>query len=494
MASLAAFTIFDLKNQFLRSNCFFGLFGIFLFFWSSNLHAEDPERPNIIWIIAEDMSPDLGCYGNQVVTTPNIDALAVKGMQFTHVFTTSPACSPSRTALATGVFQTTLGAHHMRYSKELMPTLPPLVKTLPQLMGERGYYTGNIKGLGGTGKDDWQFKTSKKSWGTHSWQKLVKNQPFFAQINSRESHRGFYPAKNIPKEKIVIPPYYPDHPVSRSDWAGYFESINRFDKQVGAIMKQLQDDNLEKNTIICILSDHGRPMIRGKNWLYDSGTHIPLIIFYPKGLKHPFGYKSGTKNSSIISAIDLVAETILMTGGNTPAWMQGRSFLQENSKPREFVYSAVDRFGDVDICSRVIRSNRYKYIRNFKTAGSINGYTTAYRRSTHPIYHLLNIMGEKNLLTPVQAKLLMPLESEELYDIENDPYETINLIGKTSFVKVHQQLRRQLESWLVISEDKGLQSDNDAIIEHFKQYGIKTFEKRSESIKAMKASVEKYFD
>ena len=265
------------------------------------------------------MSPDLGCYGNQVVTTPNIDALAVKGMQFTHVFTTSPACSPSRTALATGVFQTTLGAHHMRYSKELMPTLPPLVKTLPQLMGERGYYTGNIKGLGGTGKDDWQFKTSKKSWGTHSWQKLVKNQPFFAQINSRESHRGFYPAKNIPKEKIVIPPYYPDHPVSRSDWAGYFESINRFDKQVGAIMKQLQDDNLEKNTIICILSDHGRPMIRGKNWLYDSGTHIPLIIFYPKGLKHPFGYKSGTKNSSIISAIDLVAETILMTGGNTPA-------------------------------------------------------------------------------------------------------------------------------------------------------------------------------
>ncbi|NDH17513.1 MAG: hypothetical protein EBY48_10650, partial [Opitutae bacterium] len=240
IVSLAVLTKINVKNLDLRSNCFVGLFGIFLFFWSSNLHAEDPERPNIIWIIAEDMSPDLGCYGNQVVTTPNIDGLAEKGMQFTHVFTTSPACSPSRTALATGVFQTTLGAHHMRYSKELMPTLPQPVKTLPQLMGERGYYTGNIKGLGGTGKDDWQFKTSKKSWDTHSWQKLVKNQPFFAQINSRESHRGFYPAKNIPKEKIVIPPYYPDHPVTRSDWAGYFESINRFDKQVGTIIKQLQ--------------------------------------------------------------------------------------------------------------------------------------------------------------------------------------------------------------------------------------------------------------
>ena len=321
------------REKIITSKSIFFVTGIVLLFSSSILHAEDPERPNIVWIIAEDMSPDLGCYGNQVVTTPNIDGLAEKGMQFTHVFTTSPACSPSRTALATGVFQTTLGAHHMRYSKELMPPLPQAVKTLPQLMGERGYYTGNIKGLGGTGKDDWQFKTSKKSWDTHSWQKLVKNQPFFAQINSRESHRGFYPAKNIPKEKIVIPPYYPDHPVTRSDWAGYFESINRFDKQVGAIIKQLQADNLEKNTIICILSDHGRPMIRGKNWLYDSGTHIPLIIFYPTGVKHPFGYKSGTKNSSLISAIDLVAETILMAGGTIPDWMQGRSFLQKIPSP-----------------------------------------------------------------------------------------------------------------------------------------------------------------
>ena len=121
MGSLAVLTKINVKNLDLVSNCFARLFAIFLIFWSSILHAEDPERPNIVWIIAEDMSPDLGCYGNQVVTTPNIDDLAEKGMQFTHVFTTSPACSPSRTALATGVFQSTLGAHHMRYSKELMP-------------------------------------------------------------------------------------------------------------------------------------------------------------------------------------------------------------------------------------------------------------------------------------------------------------------------------------------------------------------------------------
>jgi len=129
MGSLAVLTKINVKNLDLGSNCFARLFAIFLIFWSGILHAEDPERPNIVWIIAEDMSPDLGCYGNQVVTTPNIDGLAEKGMQFTHAFTTSPACSPSRTALATGVFQTTLGAHHMRYSKELMPPLPQAVKT-----------------------------------------------------------------------------------------------------------------------------------------------------------------------------------------------------------------------------------------------------------------------------------------------------------------------------------------------------------------------------
>ena len=123
------------RKRIIMSKSIFPVLGIVLLFFSLFLHAQESERPNIIWIIAEDMSPDLGCYGNQVVTTPNIDGLAEKGMQFTNVFTTSPACSPSRTALATGVFQTTLGAHHMRYSKELMPTLPQPVKTSPQVMG-----------------------------------------------------------------------------------------------------------------------------------------------------------------------------------------------------------------------------------------------------------------------------------------------------------------------------------------------------------------------
>lgn len=480
-----------MKSQFLHY-----AMGIVLLLSMASLHADETRRPNILWIIAEDMSPDLGCYGNEVVTTPNIDGLAAKGMRFTSVFTTGPACSPSRTALATGVFQTTLGAHHMRYSRELMPSLPKPVKILPELMRENGYFTGNIKNIGGTGsgKDDWQFKVPGKSWDTHSWEELVKRQPFFAQINSRESHRGFSSPKSIPKEKISIPPYYPDHPVARNDWAGYFASVNRFDRQVGAILKQLGTDKLEKNTIVCVLSDHGRPMIRGKNWLYDSGTRVPLIIYYPEGVKRPHGYQTGSESSALVSAIDLVAETVLMAGGTIPEWMQGRSFLRKNSKQRHYIHTAADRIGDVDTCSRAVRTDRFKYIRNYKTPASINECTTAYRRAAHPIYHLLNIMGERGLLNPVQALLLKPLASEELYDLDNDPYETVNLIGNEDFDKAQRELESQMAEWIEFSKDKGLEKDSDAIVAHFKEYGITTFRKRAKSIRRMQSSVEKHFE
>lgn len=465
-------------------------------FSASAASAEETHSPNILWIIAEDMSPDLACYGNKVVTTPNIDSLAAKGMRFSNVFTTAPACSPSRTALATGVYQTTLGAHHMRYSTELRPDLPKAVKVLPELMRENGYYTGNIKGIcgTGTGKDDWQFNVPGKSWDTHSWKELSKRQPFFAQINSSQSHRGFSSTKNIAKEKIKIPPYYPDHPVSRHDWAGYYNEINKFDRQVGDILKRLEAEDLAKNTIVCVFADHGRPMIRGKNWLYDSGTQIPLVIYFPEGMKKPKAYQAGKTNTELLSAIDLVAETVLMAGGKIPAWMQGRSFLRKNSTPRNYIHTAVDRIGNVDTCSRAIRSDRFKYIRNFKTPGSINECTTAYRRASHPIYHLLNIMEDKNLLTPAQAQLLKPLADEELYDLVNDPYETVNLIGNKDFESIHNELKEQMAEWIEFSKDKGLEKESAAIVEHFREYGKTTMKSRAKSIQKRRLSVEKYFD
>jgi N-sulfoglucosamine sulfohydrolase len=469
-----------------------------VFLASAHGFSEAGQRPNILWIIAEDMSPDIGCYGNRVVSTPNIDQLATEGMKFNTVFTTGPACSPSRTSLATGVYQTTLGAFHMRYSDELKPALPEPVRILPELMREQGYYTGNIREVcnTGTGKDDWLFKTAQKSWDTQNWGDLIQQQPFFAQIHFTESHRGFKPNKTTPvaKGQIKLPPYYPDHPVSRQDWAGYLEEVNTADERVGAILKKLEQDGLAENTIVFFFSDHGRPMIRGKNWLYDSGTRIPLVIYVPEKIKKPDAYQAGSEHSGLISSVDMVAETLLMAGGGIPDWMQGRSFLRADSTPRKYVYTAVDRIGDIDSCSRAVRTRNFKYIKNFKTPGSINESSTSYRRATHPIHHLLNIMGEKDLLTPAQEQLLKPMFAEELYDLENDPYETVNLVGNKDFEAVRKELEDNLSEWIVLSKDKGLEKDSDAIIQHFRAYGVSTGRKQKNRIRKMRSSVEKHFD
>ncbi len=450
----------------------------FLFGSTAFLYSKAGDRPNILWIIAEDMSQDLGCYGNEFVHTPNIDRLAARGMRFKNVFTTGPACSPSRTALATGVYQTTLGAYHMRYSEELMPRLPERIRTLPEMLRENGYFTGNIFNVSGTGtgKDDWLFKTSRKIWDTQSWEELVENEPFYGLVNMSHSHRPFArdSEMKVEEEGVEIPPYYPNHPVSRKDWAGYLEDVNRADELVGAILEKLESDGLEDNTIVVFLSDHGRPMIRAKNWLYDSGTQVPLVIYYPDNVEKPSRFKAGTENRDLISGVDLVAETILAAGGRIPEWMQGRSFLREKSEPRKAVFTAVDRIGNINTRSRSVRTHHFKYIRNYKIPGSINESTTAYRRAMHPMYHLLQIMGEKSLLTPAQARLLEPMAPEELYDLESDPFEMMNLVGNPEYVVQHHSLKAMLATWIETSGDRGFEAEDPAVAAYFNSYGQTT--------------------
>jgi N-sulfoglucosamine sulfohydrolase len=456
------------------------------------------DRPNILWIIAEDMSQDLGCYGDKLVTTPNIDWLAANGMKFNQVFTTGPACSPSRTALATGVYQTTVGAYHMRYSDDLLPELPKPYKILPELLRENGYYTGNLKNINktGTGKDDWLFKTDQKSWDTNSWDDLKNHQPFFGQINFSESHRTFAsnPRHPVDPDAVALPPYYPDHYAAKQDWADYLEEVNTADEHVGRILENLRSEGLAENTIVIFFSDHGRPMIRAKNWLYDSGTKIPLVIYYPENINRPDGFHPGTENSELISGVDLVAETLVMAGGKIPQWMQGRTFLRKDSQPREYLYTAVDRIGQIESQSRAVRTKRYKYIRNFKTPGSVNECTTAYRRSTHPIFHLLNIMGVKRMLTPAQEQLLKPIVREELYDLVNDPFEVVNLAGDGHYEATRKMLADNLAEWIKVSQDRGFDQDSDAIKKHFYDYGVSTMKKGADSIQKQQTAVEAQFN
>lgn len=457
----------------------------------NSLHQDEVERPNILWIIAEDLSPDLGCYGHPFVKTPHIDALSSKSVRFTHVFSTAPVCSPSRTALGTGMYQTSLNAHHMRYPDELKHPLPPSVIPLNELMRRQGYQTANIKDPPGRGKEDWSFRSALAAYDVTSWDSLSHDKPFFSVINLRLTHRPFEQDTLHPirPDQVEIPPYYPDHVVSREDWASYLETVQVLDGLVGQVLDELTKRKFDQNTLVFFFSDHGRPMSRGKNYLYDSGTHIPLLVYCPDKLSWRQYFPPNTTNDQLISSIDLSATSLAIAGGIKPSWMQGRVLLGEQAEPaREFVFSAIDRVGETHFKTRSVRSKQYKYIRNFKHNFSINSSATAYRKQMHPMYHLLNILHEEGKLTKTQEALLSPMPEELLFDVEADPFEIKNLIHDDKHQKIVQQMRGELSNWQKRTQDYGMQEDTEAIVQAFEDYRQKS-KSRNAKIKLLEQSV-----
>ncbi|MHC4541974.1 MAG: sulfatase family protein, partial [Planctomycetota bacterium] len=274
--------------------------------------AETPgNRPNILWILSEDISPDLSCYGVPAVQTPNLDKLAAQGIRFTQAFTTAPVCSASRSAMITGMFQTTVGIHNHRSHRDDGYTLPEPVKLITDYFRQAGYFTANVKtaapGVAGSGKTDFNFKFKKPFDGT-DWNQRKTGQPFFAQLSISMTHRGGH-WKNLRQKldnpvdpaAVKLPPYYPDHPVAREDWATYLNSIQMMDQYVGKILKRLDNEALADNTVVIFIGDHGRCHVRGKQWLYDGGIHIPLIVRWPGKL----GANQVCEN--MVSAIDISA-------------------------------------------------------------------------------------------------------------------------------------------------------------------------------------------
>ena len=279
-------------------------------------------RPNILWIMSEDISPDLSCYGTPAVQTPNLDNLAKQGVRFTNAFTTSPVCSTSRSAMITGMHQGAIGAHHHRSHRGDGYVLPEQVKPITEYLRQAGYFTANVKtaapGVRGSGKTDFNFKVNKVFDG-NDWNQRQPNQPFFAQLSISITHRGGQ-WRNLDKkldnpvnpDKVKLPPYFPDHPIARKDWATYLNSIQMMDIYVGKILKRLEDEGLADNTVVIFIGDHGRCHVRGKQWLYDAGIRIPLIIRWPGKLK------PGHVSSDLVSAIDISATISSKPNGEPP--------------------------------------------------------------------------------------------------------------------------------------------------------------------------------
>lgn len=422
-------------------------------------------RPNILWLVSEDMGPVLGCYGQKNVSTPNLDRLAGEGVRYTHFYTTAPVCSAARSAFMTGMYATTIGAHQHRTAAADKKPLPDGVRPLPDWMRDAGYFTANVKtfpesfGVKGTGKTDWNFPYDpEKAFDSKNWADLKTNQPFFAQINFQETHRSFHAPAHADPAKIELPPYYPDHPATRQDYAKYLDSATELDRKIGLVLAQLEKEGLASNTIVMFMGDNGEANVRGKQFCYEEGLIVPMLIRWPAVFAMPKHFSKGSVDDRLLEAIDVAPTLLSLVGAPIPPKMQGKPFLGDQAgAPKEYVFGARDRCDETAMRLRTVRDARYRYIRNFTPEVPFLA-PNAYKKRQYPVWTLLTDLNAEGKLTPAQAFLCAPRQpEEELYDLQNDPFEIHNLAQSAN--PEHQaaltRLRGVLEKWIVESDDQG---------------------------------------
>jgi arylsulfatase A-like enzyme len=449
------------------------LFASLLLAAAAHAQTQAPAQPNILWLIAEDFGPHLGCYGTKEVSTPNLDALAQKGIRFTRFYTTAPVCSASRSAFCTGMYQTTIGAHNHRSHRDDGYTLPKGVRVITDRMREAGYFTANVRalppqaGFKGSGKTDWNFSYDGQAFESDQWADLKTHQPFYAQVNFQETHRTFHGPPHADPAKVEIPPYYPDHPVTRKDWAEYLDAATELDRKVGKILDLLRKEGLYDNTIICFFGDHGAAHVRAKQFCYEEGLGTAFIMHWPAAFPAPKGYQAGSVSDRLLMSIDLTATSLSWAGIAKPANMQGQVFLGANAEPpREFVFGARDRCDETVFRLRTVRDARYRYIRNF-TPDRPFLQTNEYKERQYPVWNLLKELAAENQLTPAQAFLTAPtMPEEELYDLETDPHQIHNLAAspKPEHQAAITRLRQTLENWIVESNDQGRVPEPEEVV------------------------------
>jgi N-sulfoglucosamine sulfohydrolase len=450
-----------------------------LVFGSSHSLLHAAKQPNIVWLVGENVGHDLGCYGASNVHTPNLDRLALDGTRFTQVFSTNPACAPSRSAFMLGMYQTTTDTHHMRSHRDDGFRLPNGVRPLTHRLQDVGYHTSNIKAIGnkavGTGKLDLNFVNEGPIYQGDSWDLLKEQQPFFVQINSHEVEYDIYDRKSASKARVpwvgenehvqhaqpdhvTPPPYYPNHPLVRQEWARYLNSVSGMDLRIGWVLDQLRRDGLEDNTIVVFFADNGRLEPRGIHWCYDSGLRVPMIIRWPKEFPAPEGFGPGVVNNQLISLIDLTATTLQFAGVAPVPEMQGRSFLEKSpATSRQFVFAARDRIDETYHRIRSVHDGRYHYIRTFST-GPIFSSLNRYKEKCFPIMPLMRALYARAELQPPGLELFERRgPCEELYHLESDPWEINDLIRsegpehRTALAR----LQKALEDWIVETRDRG---------------------------------------
>ena len=450
------------------------------------------QRPNIVWIVGENLCLDLGCYGAKNVATPNLDRLAARGVRYTRVFSTSPVCAPSRSAFMTGMYQTTIDVHHMRSHRDDGFRLPAGVRPITHRLQDAGYFTANIETIGdrvvGTGKLDLNFTREGPIYQSDQWSELKTHQPFFATINMPEVEYDIYDRKTASKSRVkwvgedshpkiatpdnvTPPPYYPDHPIVREEWARYLNSVSGMDRRIGTILDQLERDGLADNTVVIFFADNGRLEARGIHWCWDSGLHVPMIVYFPKDVAAPDGFRPGTADRRLISLLDLTATTLAIAGVERPHPMQSRVFLGRHAdRHRTYAFSARDRIDETAVRLRSVRDARYHYIRNF-TPGAGFATLNRYKEKCFLVKPLMRKLLAEGRLSGPAKELMSPFPKEMLFDTEGDPHEIHNLVGsdRAEHREALLRLRAALDTWMIETGDRGGIPEPPGTIEAFER-------------------------
>lgn len=431
--------------------------------------SSPPSTPwNIVWIIADDLSPDLSCYGATDVQTPNIDRLAAEGARFTHAYVTCPVCSPSRSALITGMYQTSIGAHAHRSHRDDGYALPRPARMITDLFREAGYYTVNDhqSGLGGRNKTDFNFQHGPPFDGS-DWRDRDPGQPFYAQVNIFEPHRGRPPdpwaftegiSEPTDPELVHPPSYYPDDDITRRDWAGYLDAVRLLDEKVGRVLDRLDKDGLAESTIVVFFGDHGRPMPRDKQFLYDGGIRVPLVIRWPGELE------PGSVRDELVSSLDLSATSLSVAGIKVPEHFHGRVFLGSDRQPdREYVFAARDRCDETVDRIRAVRDQRFKYIRNYHPSRPYMQ-LNRYKEVSYPTWRQMLRLQRAGTISESEFPFLAQQRpEEELYDTVEDPDELRNLATSDEHQPLLERMASALDQWVRDTGDQGEIPEDPAI-------------------------------
>jgi arylsulfatase A-like enzyme len=422
--------------------------------------------PNILWLTTEDIGPDIGCYGSRDVTTPVIDKLAAEGLLYNNAYASAPVCAPARSSIITGMYQSSIGSHHMR-SKGIFPEQ---FDYFPQYLMEKGYYcTNNSKtdyNLVFDAANIWNESSNEAHWRN----KENAAQPFFAVFNYNGTHESrvnglqshLNTVKDVPEEllknpdEVFIPPYFPPTGEVKELWARYYNNITALDFWVKDLLDQLEEDGLAENTIVFFYGDHGAGVPRHKRWLYDSGLKVPFIVYAPEKYRHLIPSRPGSETDELISFVDLAPTVLNLAGIEKPGNMQGRAFLGTNlTDQREYIFAARDRMDERYDMQRAVRDKKFKYIRYYEAAKPFTQYMNTPEKGA--IMVAIRQAHETGTMPEAGEKLMWPDKpSEELFDTEADPYELNNLAGDPEYQEILEEMRNVHKMWSTDIYDGGL--------------------------------------